>query len=97
MTEKPQITNLDEAKAALDDEIKDAQFWVDFYGKDLADLKAKVGRYEDTMYRLKAIRRRMDPPEVVEAAAELPADLDAIAYEVTEAGQFRAVPEQEAA
>jgi hypothetical protein len=63
MTDKPLITTIDEAKAALDEEIASAQDMVNLYQRELDGTKAKQQRYEETLWRLKSIRRRMDPIE----------------------------------
>jgi hypothetical protein len=71
MSDKPQITSLDEAKAALDDEITSTQEMVAIYERQVGEAKLKLAPYEQTLWRLKSIRRRMEPaqePTVVAVA-----------------------------
>lgn len=62
MDELPQITTLDEAKAALDEEIASIQSTVDYYTKRSDDAKRDLREHEGKLWALKRIRRRMDPP-----------------------------------
>jgi hypothetical protein len=71
MSDKQQITSLDEAKAALDDEIASTQGMVSLYERDIDAAKRRLAPYEQVLWRLKSIRRRMEPlqePAVVAVA-----------------------------
>lgn len=67
MTDEPLITNLDEAKEALDEAIASIQGTVDFYSRRSEDAKRDLREHEGKLYALKRIRRRMDPPVKLEA------------------------------
>lgn len=62
MTDKAQITTIDEAKAALDEEIAEAQSTVDFYRGRADQAKAEVEGHERKLWALQNFRRRMEPP-----------------------------------
>lgn len=62
MSDKPQITTIEEAKAALDEEIASAQSVADFYRGRANEAKAEVEGYERRLWALQSFRRRMDPP-----------------------------------
>ena len=66
MTDKLQIATIDDAKVALDDEIASVKSMVDYYDGKIDDEKRNRDRYEQTLWRLKSLRRRMDPPEVID-------------------------------
>jgi len=63
------ITTLDEAKAALDEDIATIQSTVDFYSRRSEDAKRDLREHESKLWALKRIRRRMDPPVRLEAVA----------------------------
>ena len=68
--EEQQITSLDEARAALDAAIASVQEMVDFYKADIEATKRKSAPYEQSLWRLRSLRRRMNGPlslEVVQA------------------------------
>lgn len=70
MSDKPQITTIDEAKAALDEEIASAQSSVDFYRGRVDSAKHELDGPERRLWALQSFRRRFDPPaKSAEAAA----------------------------
>lgn len=73
MTAEP-IQTIEEAKAALDDEIATADMMARSYERDLSKVRVQFESYQRTLYTLRDLRKRMDPPEapaltVVEQAA----------------------------
>ncbi len=59
MTDTP-ITTLDEAKAALDAEIKDAECLLGIYRRDEEKARNAAAPYATKLYALRRIRERMD-------------------------------------
>lgn len=66
MTDKP-INTFEDAKVALDEEIRSAEVLANMYGEDAVKATAKADSYRSLQYSLKALRARMEPP--VEAPA----------------------------
>ncbi len=72
MADKPQITDLNEAKAAIDAEIVELRWWVDLYAGKVAAEQASLDRYQKAFWVLRDLRERMEP--VVEAAQAIAAE-----------------------
>ena len=57
------IQNFDDAKAALDEEIKSTESMIRFYERDEKEAADRRARYSTMLYTLRDLRKRMDPPE----------------------------------
>lgn len=64
--DEQQITSLDEAREALDAEIANVQQMVDIYKADIDEAKRKSAPYEQSLWRLRSLRRRMNEPVALE-------------------------------
>ncbi len=62
MSDKPQITNLEEAKAALDEQIADVEHVANIYRRSVEREQVLLDKQEAALWRLKSLRNRMDPP-----------------------------------
>ena len=61
MTDTPILT-IEDARTALDEEIKDVQWWVNLYTREADEAKAKLAPYQKSLWKLREIRERMNPP-----------------------------------